>query len=228
MYVDVRIQIGLGRFFGAKFRAGVLYGVFERSGERAALAESINVYRRARGAWAELAGVARGVYQSDVTVGELPQLRGHWLDRLPAMDEDIAALEEKLEQPGGQPAPEPHLKGCLEEILGRPSRPGVAVHHNPPLLFRPGRPMDLELALPNSSASVRLYYRHVNQGERFQTASMQGEGNRFRATIPAAYTDSPYPLQYYFEIQQDPRRAALFPEFGPELTQQPYFVVRQA
>ena len=28
---------------------------------------------------------------SDITVGENPQLRGHWLDRLPAIDADIAA-----------------------------------------------------------------------------------------------------------------------------------------
>jgi hypothetical protein len=228
MDVDVRIQIGLGRFFGAKLRAGVLYGLFERSGDLAALAESIRAYRRARDAWAELAGVARGVYQSDVTVGELPQLRGHWLDRLAAIDEDIAALEKKLEQPGSHPAPEQRIKGCLEEILGRPSRPKVAAQHNPPMHCRPGQPLDLELALPSSSASIRLHYRHVNQGERFQTALMQAEGNRFRATIPAAYTSSPYPLQYYFEIRQDTRKASLFPGFGPELMKQPYFVVRRA
>ena len=227
MDVDVKIQIGLGRFFAAKLRAGVLYGLFERTGVRDALAQSIKTYRRARDAWAELATVANGVYQSDATVGELPQLRGHWQDRLPAIDEDIAALEKKLAQSNAQPLAEPHLKRCLEELLARPSRPAIAARHEPPPRFRPGQPLDLQLALPHSVLSVRLHYRHVNQGERFQTALMQSDGNQYRATIPTAYTDSPYPLQYYFEIQLDSAKASLFPGFTPELTNQPYFVTRQ-
>src|SRR6185295_2270698 len=123
MATDVKIQIGLGRFFGAKFRAGVLYGLFEQSGERAALIEAIKAYRRARDAWAELANVARGVYQSDVTIGELPQLRGHWLDRLPAIEADITLLEKKLDQPAGSSAanqayPVERIRGCIQECLG--------------------------------------------------------------------------------------------------------------
>ncbi len=36
METDVSMQIGLGRFFGAKLRSGVLYGIFEQSGDRSA------------------------------------------------------------------------------------------------------------------------------------------------------------------------------------------------
>ena len=32
MAIDVAIQAGLGRFFGAKFRSGVLYRIHERTG----------------------------------------------------------------------------------------------------------------------------------------------------------------------------------------------------
>ena len=32
--IDVAIQAGLGRFFGAKFRAGVLYRIYEQTGDR--------------------------------------------------------------------------------------------------------------------------------------------------------------------------------------------------
>ena len=62
------IQAGLGRFFGAKFRSGVLYRIHERTGDRAALEESLKQYRAARAAWAELANRAKGVYVSDITV----------------------------------------------------------------------------------------------------------------------------------------------------------------
>jgi hypothetical protein len=98
MAVDVAIQVGLGRFFGAKFRSGVLYAIFEQTGDRTALEQSLRMYQRARTFWAELANRARDVYKSDITVGEMDIQRGHWLDRLPAIDEDIALMAKKLEQ----------------------------------------------------------------------------------------------------------------------------------
>src|ERR1035438_9986724 len=52
-------------------------------------------YRTARAAWAGLSHKADGVYVADITVGELPWLRGHWLDRLPAIDADIVLLENR-------------------------------------------------------------------------------------------------------------------------------------
>ncbi|HEV2390797.1 MAG TPA: twin-arginine translocation signal domain-containing protein [Verrucomicrobiae bacterium] len=229
MVVDLKIQIGLGRFFGAKFRSGVLYGLFEQSGDRASLIECIRVYRRARNAWAELAEQARNVYQADVTVGELPHLRGHWLDRLPAIDDDIALLEKRLEQTSGEAGNaigSEHIRLCIQEILDRPRRPIVVCRHSPPARFRAGQPLEIELILQRSSQAVRLYYRHVNHGERFERVFMQAEGNHFGATIPAAYTNSPYPLQYYFEIRQDAQNSSLYPGFASNLANQPYFVVR--
>lgn len=46
--IDVAIQAGLGRFFGAKFRSGVLYRLHERTGDRDALEQSLKQYRVAR------------------------------------------------------------------------------------------------------------------------------------------------------------------------------------
>ena len=39
--------------------------------------------------------------------------------------------------------------------------------------------------------------------------------------------DSPYPLQYYFEITRDPQNITLHPGLGPNLIRQPYYVVRK-
>jgi hypothetical protein len=226
--VDVKIQIGLGRFFGAKFRSGVLYGLFEQSGEPSALIEAIKSYRRARDAWADLANAARDVYKSDVTAGELRHLRGHWLDRLPAIDQDIAAMEKKLtNNKAGQADSAGHIERCIREALSKPRRRTVVSRHMPPSAFRAGEPLQIELALQDPPQSVGLYYRHVNQGERFEAVLMLGEGNRFRAGIPGTYTNSPYPLQYYFEIKHASGSASLYPGFAPDLENQPYFVVRQ-
>src|SRR5215471_18159090 len=72
--IDVEIQAGLGRFFAARFRSGVLYRIYEKTQDRGALDASLKQYRAARAAWAELANRAKRVYVPDITVGENPQL----------------------------------------------------------------------------------------------------------------------------------------------------------
>jgi hypothetical protein len=224
--IDIAIQAGLGRFFAAKFRSGALYRIYEQTGDRHSLEESLKAYRKARTAWAELANRAKGVYVADITVGEHRQLRGHWLDRLPAINKDIEAMAEKLQdaKPG---EPNAHIAAAIEQALGRPVRAARACRHTPPAGFRPGHALEVELSLENTSGSVRLLYRHVDQAERFESKEMDAHNNRFRATIPGTYTDSSYPLQYYFEVREAPETATLYPGFAPELNNQPYFVLRR-
>ena len=157
----------------------------------------------------------------DVTLGELPWLRGHWLDRLPAIDDDIADMAKRLDTAVAAP-PGPHVSAAIARTIARPQRAAVPCSHTPAAQFHPRQPLELELR--GQAASVRLYYRHVNQGERFQSADMPLSGAAWRAAIPAAYTDSPYPLEYYFEVDQ----TQLVPGFQAGLTNQPYYVVRQA
>jgi len=221
--IDVTIQSGLGKFFAAKFRAGVLYSIHERSGDRFALEEAIRCYRAARAAWAALAEKAKGVYVADITVGELPWLRGHWLDRLPAIDADIALLEARL--PSAKITGDPQVKAAIDVATGRPQFPAAEVRHHASDRFRRKQPLVIELAAP-SSASATLHYRHVNQAERWLSVAMDRKGPSHVASIPTEYTDSPYPLQYYFELKSAPDRAWLHPGFPSDLAGQPYYVVR--
>ncbi len=55
---------------------------------------------------------------------------------------------------------------------------------------------------------------------------MGQQGSVYRATIPGDYTDSNYPLQYYFEFKQGTDKTWLYPGFNSDLTNQPYFVMR--
>jgi hypothetical protein len=228
MALDVSIQAGLGRFFGAKFRAGVLYGIFEQSGDRLALEEALKAYRTARGYWSALANLAKGAYKSDITAGEREHLRGHWLDRLPAMDADIAFMAKKLEQTSGAVAQQDRVKSAVQEALGRPRRISIACQHSQPEKFTAGQPLNLEITPEKMPKTVRLFYRHVNQGERYQTANMQLAGKHYRATVPVDYTNSKYPLEYYFEMRDGTEAAWLYPGFNKDLSNQPYFIVRQA
>ena len=228
MAVDVDIQVGLGRFFGAKFRAGVLYAIFEQSGGRTALELSLKTYQKARGHWVGLANRARDVYKPDITVGEMDVQRGHWLDRLPAIDQDIAFMAKILEQTSNSTVvQQDNVRLAIHEATGRPVRASAVCHHIRPEQFKAGEPLDIELSVEKTIGSVRLLYRHVNHAERFEMAEMQRAGESYRATIPADYTNSQYPLQYYFELKEKPEKAWLYPGFGENLTNQPYFVVRK-
>jgi len=111
------------------------------------------------------------------------------------------------------------LRAAIAEVLARPNRVTMAVRHTPPAHFEPRQPLALQAA--TDARSGRFYYRHVNQAERWESAELR-EG---AAAIPAAYTDSPYPLQYYFEFHTAPEKAFLYPGFAPDLANQPYFVV---
>ena len=228
MAIDVSILAGLGHFFGAKFRAGVLYGIFEQSGDRTALEESIKYYRKAKNFWTDLAFQAKDVYKSDITVGENEVLRGHWQDRLPAIDEDIVFMSDLLGQTKSSGvAQKENVRISIQKAMERPVRPSAVCTHVQPKQFQAGKPLQIELSFGKAPKSSRLYYRHVNHAERFESVEMQLVGNRFVATIPAGYTDSPYPLQYYFELKEGPETAWLHPGFNKSLTNQPYFVVRQ-
>jgi hypothetical protein len=226
--VDVRMQAGLGRFFAAKLRSGALHAVHRKSGSREALAEAVKQYRRARDAWERLAREAEAVYVPDITFGPLAHQRGHWLDRLPAIDADLVALERAggaADEPG---ASAERARATVAELLAGAARRPARCRHSVPAAFVPGQPLDLALAPvePPSVSVVRLHYRHVNQAERYVSVEMRERNGTYAATIPAAYTKSPFPLQYYFELREADR-ATLFPGFNRELTNQPYFVVRQ-
>jgi hypothetical protein len=97
-----------------------------------------------------------------------------------------------------------------------------------PTHFIPARDLKLTLTLEKQPASVSLYYRHVDQAERYQVAEMDAASNGYMAKIPGAYTDSQFPLEYYFEVRESAGRALLYPGLSVNLTQQPYFVVRRA
>jgi hypothetical protein len=221
MAADIAIQAGLGRFFAARFRSGVLYRIYQKTDDRAALEASLDQYRKARNAWAAFANLAKGVYMSDVTVGELPQLHGHWLDRLPAINRDINQIG--WLEPQNEPSPAATL--AIKQVLARPERRVVPCRHTAAAKFVPGDALKIDLFLETADASVTLYCRHINQAERFKETKMSRDENQYRAVIPASYTDSPYPLQYYFEVKTK-ETAFLHPGFSRDLTNQPYFVVR--
>lgn len=224
MEEDVRIEIGLGKFFAAKLRSGVLWVIFEKTGDAAAGRQALARYRAAREAWAQMARRAAGVYRLDITYGDVLQRRGHWMDRLAGIDVDVAAMAAKLE--GAQAAGGRDAAAAIAAATGRPERPAVACTHEPPRRFASGQALELRVRPEsNGVAQARLWYRHVDQAERWKAMEMERGGGGFAAAIPGAYTQSPFGLEYYFEFRDGDDGAWIYPGFDATLSSQPYFSV---
>jgi hypothetical protein len=220
--VDVAIQSGLGLFFGRKWRAAVLWSIYRKTNDASAKTAAIDLYNSAKQAWSDLA--ARGsVYLNDITYN--PQ-RGHWKDRIGAITSDINAMigttYSAVTAITTHPGPAPT---AISTVIGRQLRPAPGASHTPPDIFTPGSALSLALNADADTTAVRLYYRHVNQAEAWVSVAMSASGRTFSATIPAAYTQTPYPLQYYFALTKG-NSGVLFPGFDSTLANQPYYVVR--
>jgi hypothetical protein len=225
---DVLIQNGLGNFFAAKLRSGVLFEIYQRTGNVEAGRQALAQYKSAREAWATMASRANSVYRPDITYGNIPMRRGNWADRLPGIDKDIAAMESKLQTPPGSAGPS--AERAIQAATGKPNRPSVHCVHTPPASFHPGQPLSLSLLVPGAAAhqapsAVHLYYRHVNQAERWLSVEMQRDHNGYGAAIPGSYTNSVFPLQYYFAFQRGADAAWLYPAFNSTLSNQPYYAI---
>jgi hypothetical protein len=233
---DVALQCGLGRFFSRKFRAGILFALYQTSGARAALEEALAAYRRARAAWVSMAQGATSVYRKDTTFGPVDYQRGHWADRVPAMDADIADMEKLINEVGSgavQSKTDPKvLNRAVQTVLQYSLKSGhatPAMKHRSPDKFRRGETVQIEAVAGRGAtlSTVRLRFRRVNQAESWHSCEMEHQADHYRAVIPGSYSDSPYPLQYHFECCANSGEAWFYPGLRGGSQGQPYYVIRQ-
>jgi hypothetical protein len=227
MEEDVMIQNGLGGFFAAKLRSGVLFEIYTKTGNAEAGKLALVQYKKARESWATMASRANGVYRADITYGDVPMRKGNWSDRLAAIDTDVAAMQEKLQSPPTGAGTAQNAAGAIRAATGKPKRISVPASHTPPTSFHPGEPLSLALrvtAAQDGPSVVKLYYRHVDQAERWLSKEMQKSGDGYSAAIPGDYTNSAFPLQYYFELQHEDV-AWMYPAFNATLSNQPYYAI---
>jgi hypothetical protein len=147
------------------------------------------------------------------------------------MDDDIGDMTKKLEQADGGNRTaniDPKvMTQAIAAVLSPRSRPAAGIEHVSPTTFRRGQPVTIEARAARSVDVMRLHYRHVNQTERWRTADMEVRAGRWRATIPGAYTDTVFPLQYYLELRNRSGGAWMHPGLGADLMSQPYVVLEQ-
>lgn len=231
MEEDVLIQIGLAGFFAAQIRSAILFDLYKKTGDVAALDGAIECYRKARQSWANMAERASKVYRADITFGDTPVRRGHWKDRLPGIDKDLAAMEQ-MKTTGASAMKKSGANMYIRQALGRQGREAFDVRHSPLASFKPGTAIPLSFAIPAMTASRRvtsgrLHYRHVNHAERWNVIDMELGPGALTAAIPADYTNTEFALQYYIELHAGGNDAGLFPGLDLKRGNQPYFVIPQ-
>ena len=223
MAIDVTVQVGLARFFAGKTRAGLSYALFDRTGAWEHLGDAVASYEQARDAFARVVEVTTGIYREDITFGERPSEHGHWADRLPAIVEDVAALTSQYEDARAEGA-----RTSPRDLPVIPCSDRPASHHEPATEFVRGAELPIVVGFDGVlDGRVVLHYRHLNQGEEYQHVELSPNDGGFAGTIPDSYTDSPYPLTYFFTVHDASGDAWLVPGFDETLANQPYHIVRQ-
>jgi hypothetical protein len=226
--IDVSVLAGIGRFFANKFRAGLAYSLYERLEDPEMLKQALTFYREAQNNWMKVAEATTDVYREDITFGYVPYMRGHWADRLKDIEEDVSAMTVEYDKVSANrtSVKKPLVATAVFQAVNiiHP-----AYRHYSPLTFKRGESIPISIALKEAeSAQVRLHYRKVNQEENYQITDMSKAEGHFTATIPAAYTDSPYPLIYFFELyERSAGNAWIVPGFDENLSNQPYYALRQ-
>ena len=163
----------------------------------------------------------------DVSYGRTPMRRGHWSDRLAAIDKDLAAMTDRVKSAGQPDVSSENTRRATVEATGRPGRPILACAHTPPLSFEAGAPLAVAVTalVPDEVVSIRLHFRHVDQAERWKRVEMLGNGGSFTAAIPADYTTTEFPLEYYFDLAGKSGATRLEPAFNETLSNQPYYTL---
>jgi hypothetical protein len=213
---DVWIQVGLGRFFSGQIRSALFFELYLKTGDPAAQQRAISTYQEARNAWAEMANRAAAIYRADVTFGETAVRRGHWLDRLPAIDLDLNAMRSFSRERAGD------ASKAIELASAHPTRSRFNCEHIPAKLFTSGEEITLTCVRPAGVAAT-LFYRHVDQAERWESVVLDGD----RVNIPPAYSNTVFAIQYYFELTDAAGNVSLYPGFEADLANQPYLVISQ-
>ena len=224
--IDVGILAGMARFFAEKFRASVWVELFIIGRASCLLDRAETHLARAHLAWKGAADISRDVYHDDLTYGRQSWLRGSWHQRLREIElerSDIQAM--RRDAPHETVHPDETMRRAIAAIDGRqPTRAGkAAVAVKTSTVFEPGAAFEVR-AVADANADLVLHYRHVNQAERWQSITMKRDGGEHTASIPAAYTQSPFHLQFYVTAV-GASGLVIAPGLDADLANEPYLTV---
>lgn len=221
--IDLRIIVRLGRFFAGKFRAAVQYALHRRTGDSSFLQASVTLLGAAHDQYAGILEHATGVYHDDIAFGVGLSDRGSWADRLPSMKRDLEALKAQLrETPTSATWTRKHYEQRSVRWIA-----DAAFEAPPP--FERDAELSIHLRCEDSTIfAAVLHFRHLNQGEAWQSVPMRRTDAGFAASIQREYTRSEYPLIFFAEVHREGEHPVFVPALDPTLANQPYVVLHSS
>ena len=181
----------LGDYFAWKLRSACFWELHLRTAEMRAAEQAIDAYRRALSGWKAAAATAQDPYLPDLMYGPQNYLRGRWDDRVPAIEQDIAAMELAV---AAAPAGSDAGQSVSARLLAWPQLERPRWTHRPAPHFRHGEPIHLTLTIEGvQRPDVHLHYRHVNQAEPWRSTFMTLIDETYNSMIPSAYTENAIP-----------------------------------
>ena len=207
--VDVRILAALGRFFAGKLRSAVAR-VHTATGSR----EALRSPSRRTACPSRLDGCVDALdrrVSSDLAFGPQPWLRGHWADRMPAIDADLRDMEGRWSAGAGV---RQGIMRLADSSLGDAHVPRLDVHHAPAGRVPSGEPLELRLQVRGGGADRlrgNLRYRPMNQALPFPSRRWSGRGTTSSAASREPLSGARYPLAYAFVLHDERRRGVAVP-----------------
>lgn len=209
--VDMQALAYLARYHAAKKRAATHLAFFHATNEAGRLVKVYDYAVEAANAWEALARVTDGVYTDNLVFGRSREQvgtaakpvnahAGHWKDRLPNVQADVAYAHALLTKYQGSGQPYRVFPGEV------PPAQLPRISHTPVTTTRANADIHLiaQVDSPAPLQKVLVYYRPMDQTKLWTAVPMQDAGNgQYQATISSKAFNATYDLLYYIEARID-------------------------
>ena len=227
IYIDVIIQSAIGRFFTYKFKASILWEYYLLSKNKKVGDEALKNYLKAKRAWNVAAIISKKYYLPDLSYGPQSWLRGRWDDRLPAINKDISDMKNILIKNKYKYKKIKKDLDFIDYVKNWNDNQNIVITHSPPKNYIKGEKIYLSCKFVTNKKLVGyINFREVNQLKKWSRKKLTKIKGVFKSVIPNRFTNTNYPIQYYFEFT-DKKHSRFSPGFNKFLSNQPYYILRQ-
>ena len=196
MVNDFMMLAQMARYHSSKTQAALYLSMYNAKGDAAYAQSSLNIMAQAKEYWQKLCDLG-AVYTDDLCfqlgTSQHNCLRGHWRDRMPEIERDIAQLEKLC-------AGASEVKETLFEAKKTPKNAKTKLTY--PKTCKAGQKVVVKLETEEDiNGTVTLHYRHQNLLEgAFKETAMQKDGAVYIAEIPEEYVTQEFDLLVFASI----------------------------
>ena len=216
--VDIKIMIGLGKFFSHKIKSSCYWELFLKENDKKIGIESLKYYKKCFSEWSILSDISKKYYLPDLTYGPQSWLRGRWDDRLPAIKEDIEIMKAKLKSAIFKETKKQNYTNYFQNKTNQQ----FSINHK---IAKTKKGLSILIDEFKISKNLNLYlnYREVNQTKSWLRKKININISSISTFIPNKFLKSEYPIQYYFELMNK-SYSSFCPGLDKNLSNQPYYI----